>query len=215
LETAVADIEQRFGVRAGGGGRHVGQGTHNKLLALGARTYLEVAAPDPEQPEPAAPRPYGVDGVTTGGLVGWALTCDDIDAALATTRAKGFDPGDVIEGQRVTPTGTVLRWRLTSNALTAGPIPFSSAGGRHPIPPPRRRPASRWSHCTSSTLIPRASGDLSMPSAPTWRSTERRRSPSWFAFEVHVASTSSDEPVGPTRDHPTPLGIRTCRFQGD
>jgi hypothetical protein len=35
------------------------------------------------------------------------------------------------------------------------------------------------------------------------------------AFEVHVASTSSDEPVGPTRDHPTPLGIRTCRFQGD
>jgi hypothetical protein len=90
LETAVADIEQRFGVRAGGGGRHFGQGTHNKLLALGARTYLEVAAPDPEQPEPAAPRPYGVDGVTTGGLVGWALTCDDIDAALATTRARGL-----------------------------------------------------------------------------------------------------------------------------
>lgn len=134
LETAVADIEQRFGVRAGGGGRHFGQGTHNKLLALGARTYLEVAAPDPEQPEPAAPRPYGVDGVTTGGLVGWALTCDDIDAALATTRARGFDPGDVIEGQRVTPTGTVLRWRLTSNALTAGPIPFLISRGETPHP---------------------------------------------------------------------------------
>lgn len=134
LATAVRDFEKRFGVRAGGGGRHLGQGTHNKLLALGAGTYLEVVAPDPEQPEPAAPRPYGVDGVTRGGLVGWALTCDDIDAALVASRARGFDPGDVIEGQRVTPMGTVLRWRLTSNALTAGPIPFLIRWGETPHP---------------------------------------------------------------------------------
>lgn len=134
LETAVADIEKRFGVRAGGGGRHLGQGTHNKFLALVAGTYLEVGAPDPEQPEPAAPRPYGVDGVTRGGLVGWALTCDNIDAALVASRARGFDPGDVIEGQRVTPTGAVLRWRLTCNALTAGPIPFLIRWGETPHP---------------------------------------------------------------------------------
>ena len=43
-----------------------------------------------------------------------------------------------------------------------------------------------------------------MPSAPRWRYTERLRSPSWSAFEVHVAATSSVEPVRPTRDHPTP-----------
>src|SRR5918995_120540 len=79
LETAVADIEKRFGVRAGAAGTSA-KGPTTKLLALGARTYLEVVAPDPEQPEPAAPRPYGVDGVTTGGLVGWAMTCGDIDA---------------------------------------------------------------------------------------------------------------------------------------
>jgi hypothetical protein len=71
LEAAVADVEGRFGVRAAGGGQHMGQGTHNKVLALGPRTYLEIVAPDPGQREPADPRPYGLDGVTRGGLVGY------------------------------------------------------------------------------------------------------------------------------------------------
>jgi hypothetical protein len=134
LEAAVADVEGRFGVRAAGGGQHMGQGTHNKLLALGPRTYLEIVAPDPGQPEPADPRPYGVDGVTRGGLVGWALACADIDEALAKARAEGFDPGEVIEGRRVAASGTVLRWRSTRNALTAGPIPFLISWGETPHP---------------------------------------------------------------------------------
>jgi len=134
LDAATADIQQRFGVHAAGGGRHMGQGTHNNVLALGPRTYLEIIAPDPEQPEPAAPRPYGVDGVSSGRLVGWAVACNDIEKALASVRAKGFDPGDLIDGHRLTTTGTLLKWRLTRNALTGGLIPFLISWGetRHP-----------------------------------------------------------------------------------
>jgi catechol 2,3-dioxygenase-like lactoylglutathione lyase family enzyme len=134
LEAAVDALHTRLGVRAAGGGQHVGQGTHNKLLGLGPRTYLEIVAPDPRQPEPAAPRPYGVDGVMCAGLVGWALASDDIDAALRVARAKGFDPGAVIDGHRLTAASTVLRWRLTSNALTAGLIPFLITWGATPHP---------------------------------------------------------------------------------
>ncbi len=134
LAAAVADVEERFGVRAAAGGRHVGLGTHNALLALGPRTYLEIIAPDPEQPDPAIPRPFGVDGVGHGGLVSWALACDDIDAAAAAARSHGYDPGGVVGAQRAGPTGAVLRWRLTLNALAGGLVPFLISWGdtEHP-----------------------------------------------------------------------------------
>lgn len=134
LEDGVREIEDRFGVRAASGGQHVGQGTRNKLLALGPHTYLEIIAPDPTQPEPSEARPYGVDGVTTSGLVGWAIACDDIVAALGETRSTGFDPGDVMEGHRLTSAGTTLRWQVTSNARAAGAIPFLISWGSTPHP---------------------------------------------------------------------------------
>jgi hypothetical protein len=75
-----------------------------------------------------------VDGVTSGRVVGWALACDDIERELARVRAMGFDPGDVIDGHRLTTTGTLLEWRLTRNALTGGLIPFLISWGEtsHP-----------------------------------------------------------------------------------
>ena len=134
LDAAVAAVQRRFGVLAGGGGRHPGRGTHNRLLALGPGTYLEIIAPDPGQPEPSTPRPYGVDGVSRGGLVGWAVTSGDIDAAREKARSRGFDPGPVIEGRREDSTGRLLRWRATSNAEEAGPIPFLISWGDTPHP---------------------------------------------------------------------------------
>ncbi len=134
LEESVNGIEERFGVRAAGGGQHLGQGTHNKLLSLGHRMYLELIGPDPAQPDPPQPRPYGVDGVTGAGLVGWAIRTDDIDAALGRAHAAGVDLGEVIEGSRRTSDGIVLRWRVTSNARSAGVVPFLISWGNTPHP---------------------------------------------------------------------------------
>jgi hypothetical protein len=134
LAAAVADLEDRFGVRAQAGGKHIGLGTHNALLALGPRTYLEIIAPDPGQPEPSMPWPFAVDGVTHGRLVSWAIVCDDIDWAVAQARSRGYDPGEVGDGQRVGPAGTVLRWRATPVALAGGLVPFLICWGdtEHP-----------------------------------------------------------------------------------
>ena len=134
LPAAIADIAERCGVRAQAGGRHVGLGTHNALIALGPRTYLEVIAPDPEQPEPSRPRPFGVDGVSHGRLAGWALACDDIEAAVARARSHGYDPGEVTDGRRVGPNGTELRWRMTVSPTAGGLVPFLISWGdtEHP-----------------------------------------------------------------------------------
>jgi hypothetical protein len=129
LAAAADDLEARFGVRARMGGKHLGLGTHNALLALGPSTYLEIIAPDPEQPPPPGPRPFGLDALSSACLVGWAIGCDDIDAAISEARNAGYDPGDPIEMTRTTSTGTELRWRLTLNAIGGGPVPFLIAWG--------------------------------------------------------------------------------------
>jgi hypothetical protein len=140
LADGVDQLEPRLGVRAQPGGKHQGLGTHNALLGLGQSTYLEVIAPDPDQPVPALPRPFGLDSLDRPRLVGWAIRCDDIDARVAQARAQGYDPGDAVELQRTTAQGTPLRWRLTPNALGGGPIPFLIDWG-DAVHPSRSAPA--------------------------------------------------------------------------
>lgn len=134
LATAVADLEGRFGIRARAGGKHVGRGTHNALLALGPRTYLEIIAPDPDQHDPPVPRPFGIEGVIGGKLVGWALACDDIDRAVAEARGHRYPLGEVTDGHRVGPAGTVLRWRAAGVARADDLVPFLICWGgtEHP-----------------------------------------------------------------------------------
>src|SRR6186713_405022 len=80
LDSGVADLEQRLGVRASAGGQHQGRGTRNALIALGPDSYLEILAPDPAQPRPAAGRWFGVDENVPARLAGWAAKGADLES---------------------------------------------------------------------------------------------------------------------------------------
>jgi hypothetical protein len=136
LEAGVREIEKKLGVRAAPGGRHEGLGTHNALLALGDTAYLEIIAPDPSQPEPARPRPFGVDRLRSGKLVTWAGHAPDLEARVAAARAAGFDPRPVLAMTRARPDGVRLSWRLTLRAEPAGDglVPFLIDWGATPSP---------------------------------------------------------------------------------
>jgi hypothetical protein len=114
LDEGVADLERRLGVRAGAGGRHIGNGTHNALMGLGGATYLKVIALDPTRERRPGPASFGLDHLTEPGLVGWAMRTDDIGSVVARSRAAGFDPGEIRPLSRTRPDGVRLDWRLTT-----------------------------------------------------------------------------------------------------
>ncbi|MGW4528542.1 VOC family protein [Amycolatopsis sp. NPDC004378] len=141
LAEAVARVTALTGVTPAPGGSHVGLGTANHLADLGAGMYLEVVGPDPAQPEPENPRPFGIDDLTEPALVAWAVRTTDLDATIAQARARGFDPGDAVEMSRATQDGEVLRWRLTPPSLPGTLRPFLIDWGTTPHPTTRGLPS--------------------------------------------------------------------------
>ncbi|MFE7648020.1 VOC family protein [Streptomyces phaeoluteigriseus] len=126
LAATVAEFTRRTGVAPAPGGAHVGLGTRNYLVGLGGCAYLEIIGPDPDQPAPTGPRPFGLDGLDTPRTVTWAVSPSDLDAAVATVRARGYDPGEVRRMSRRSPDGTLLEWRLTDGGTPhpSGLVPF-------------------------------------------------------------------------------------------
>lgn len=132
LDRSVRRLAELTGVPPVEGGRHVSLGTRNYLLGLGDQRYLEIIGPDPDQPEPARPRPLGVDDLTGPRLVTWALRVDDLDGQVARAREAGYDPGEIISMSRRTPAGDLLSWRLTTRYDAVVPFLIDWGAARHP-----------------------------------------------------------------------------------
>src|SRR3954451_10697768 len=80
LDVAQARIERELGLDVLPGGRHVGQGSHNRIVPLGDG-YLELMAI--HDPEEAATNPFGqvlLEVLAVERLVGWAVLVEDIEA---------------------------------------------------------------------------------------------------------------------------------------
>lgn len=113
-----------LGVEPDAGGRHEGVGTHNRLLSLGPETYLELIAPDPGQPAPPRPLPFGLDEpevreriAQRPRLLAYVVRTDDIAAAR---EALGMPAGRAIDMRRGT-----LQWRIS--------LPVAGQGAGTPI----------------------------------------------------------------------------------
>jgi catechol 2,3-dioxygenase-like lactoylglutathione lyase family enzyme len=131
LDEGVRYVEGLTGVRAVPGGPHPGIGTRNALLSFDELTYFEIIAVDPGQPEPARPRPFGIDGASSPRLAGFAVhpsPGETFEQVAGSMRACGLDPGPVTAMSRTRPDGEPLHWRMTRpldpSPPTQGLAPF-------------------------------------------------------------------------------------------
>ena len=123
LDTGLDFVEKHTGVRAAFGGIHPGRGTRNALLSLGEKHYLEIIAPDPQQP--GAPDHYGLLKLTEPHLVGWAAHPGDLDSFATRLRDADIAFDGPNPGSRKRPDGRLLQWKtLNLKDDHAGLLPF-------------------------------------------------------------------------------------------
>jgi hypothetical protein len=80
LDAAAARLEGEYGLRAAGGGRHEGLGTHNRIVSLGGG-YLEIlaVADAGEAARSQLGRALAARIARAAeGLMGWAVAVDDV-----------------------------------------------------------------------------------------------------------------------------------------
>ena len=164
--TSLADgidyVASLTGVVARPGGKHVTMGTHNALLRLGERLFLEIIAIDPQGTKPARPRWFGLDGIALQSelterprLIHWIARTDDIERAAALCPidlgpVHAITRGDFrwritipddgrLPGRGLVP--TLIQWDVAkhpADALPASGVTLAQLAGTCPEPAPVR-----------------------------------------------------------------------------
>ena len=83
LEAGASYVEAILGVKLSPGGQHPHMGTHNLLLSLGPREYIEVIAIDPKAASPNRPRWFNLDAFDgPPRMTNWVCQTDDLFEAI-------------------------------------------------------------------------------------------------------------------------------------
>ena len=162
LAQGIEHVAELTGIAPHVGGKHVAMGTHNALVRLGQRFYLEIIAIDPDGSKPARPRWFDLDDPAMQAqlaerprLIHWAARTHDLDAALAATPIPLGTPHPMARGDfrwRITipdngvrPAGgvlpTLLQWegRHPADNLPASGATLAQFAASHPTPDAMRK----------------------------------------------------------------------------
>ena len=134
LESGIAWVEERTGVKAAFGGVHPGRGTQNALLSLGERHYLEIIAPDPQQSgDEHASR---LQKMTAPQLIGWAIHPGNLQEFATRLARAGIATNNPTPGSRKRPDGITLQWTTLSLKNDGdGALPFCIEWGTGTVHP--------------------------------------------------------------------------------
>lgn len=118
LDEGAAYVEAVLGVRMSQGGEHPHMGTHNMLLSLGPKEYLEVISVDPDAAAPAHPRWFALDTFAVAPrMTHWVCQTDDLDEAVSAAPSGS--------GQIMELTRGDLNWAMA--VPEDGRLPYDAA----------------------------------------------------------------------------------------
>ena len=166
LAQGIEHIADLTGVTPRPGGKHLGMGTHNALVRIDERMYLEIIAIDPAAPKPLRRRWFDLDDgnlmadvVDRPRLIHWVARTSDLDFAVAQA---GYDVGTILPfargdyrwritvrddgrrpGRGVLP--TLMQWESPhpADALPECGVSLEQLAASHPEPDTVRRPLQR------------------------------------------------------------------------
>ena len=113
LKEGIELLKKMTGVEAVIGGKHPDIGTHNALISLGNKVYLEIIAPDPEANSLSDEYIFLKD-FKAPKLFYWAAHTEDIEGLLKRISALKLTNSGINAGSRKKPDGTVLEWKSLS-----------------------------------------------------------------------------------------------------
>jgi hypothetical protein len=136
LSRGIDLLEHKTGVRARFGGQHPGRGTHNALLSLGGRQYLEIIAIDPMQTEAPGLLFPGLKTLSQPQLMAWAVAVESVAETAKRAAAANIETVGPLAGARAQADGSLLTWKtLRLTGPRAAGLPFFiewQAGTAHP-----------------------------------------------------------------------------------
>jgi len=162
LADGIEYLGELTGVAAQPGGKHVAMGTHNALLRLSDRSFLEIIAIDPEGTKPARPRWFELDSIVLQSelterprLIHWVARTKGIDSVAASCpiplgRVHALSRGDYrwritipddgsLPGRGLVP--TLIEWDVPqhpADTLPKSGLSIATLAATHPEPAPIR-----------------------------------------------------------------------------
>ena len=116
LKSGIEYIQDLLQVSVYPGGRHLTFGTHNALIRIESNTYLEIIAPDPDNPR-VDDLWMGLSLVESPGkLTRWAISSPIGNAILTELNKYNPELSKISEGLRKKEDGSILKWMLTPPA---------------------------------------------------------------------------------------------------
>jgi hypothetical protein len=124
LAQGIELVERRTGVRARFGGQHPGRGTHNALMSLGGRQYLEIIAMDPDQRDAPGLLFPGLEGLSEPRFIAWAVAVESVADVAKRARAANIVSIGPLDGSRAQSDGSLLTWKTLRIDSPIEGVPF-------------------------------------------------------------------------------------------